>query len=77
MERIEDLLRQLAEKNKTVNDLQEEIFRLQNKNVIDLDKEEMATGYKDTAEALRKRLKEILRERDDLKGEYDSRILNQ
>ena len=77
MERIEDLLRQLAEKNKTVNDLQEEIFRLQNKNVIDLDKEEMATGYKDTAEALRKRLKDILRERDDLKGEYDSRINNQ
>ena len=77
MERIEDLLRQLAEKNKTVNDLQEEIFRLQNKGVIDLDKEEMATGYKDTAEALRKRLKDILRERDDLKGEYDSRINNQ
>ena len=52
--------------------MQEEIFRLQNKGVIDLDKEEMAAGYRDTAEALRKRLREIQQERDAMRGEYDS-----
>ena len=56
--------------------VQEEIFRLENKGVIDQDKEEMAIGFKTTAEELRKRLKEAVRERDDMKVEYENAMAN-
>ena len=64
----------MADKNHEVNRLQEQIFALKNKNFLDQDKEETAAGYKNNAHDLRRRLQNAIKEREDMKREYNSAL---